>query len=1266
MKPDKTGRNPVSRIAIDTGGTFTDGIAVLEDGETRRVKVLSNAALRGRVMDPPSGNRIQVDLAPLFVPKQLLIGFTASRPGGEPLAVVRGQQGDFELELDRTIELERGEQIELRAPFDAPRLAMHLLLGTNEDTISDKALALRVATTRGTNALLENKGAPFAMVLDEGLEDLLEIGDQSRPDIFALDVRRDRLRPAEIRGIGGRLASDGSSTKPIDEADFDDIATALSSQRGSTIGIALAHAWRTPEREEAVADALRKRGFERVICSTELSRSDQLLPRAETTAVEATLSPILGRFLDDLLPDSVNRKDDAVFVMTSAGGLEPAGTFRAKDGLLSGPAGGVSGAARSAGASGFEGLLGFDMGGTSTDVSRHQDDFVYRFETKVGPARIQAPCIAIETVAAGGGSICHVTDEGLAVGPRSAGASPGPACYGAGGPLTITDVNLLLGRGAPEHFGIPIDLTRSEAALEELRRDLRGRGFDDAGRMEILEGLRDIADERMAEAMRSISIREGVDPRRHILVPFGGAGGQHGCAIAERLGMETILIPSDTGLLSAVGLLHAEEERFAERTIMQRLDTLDPRLRHTIRELEDEALASLASPDGEVRRRLVALRLEGQDSVIQLEYDDDLDMRRSFSDAFEAIYGYPTPRRPIEVAWARVVTIDRSGEREEVQRLETPSRDCEVAERRTMNTREGPVEVPLHLRNRFRTGDGIHGPALVQEAGATVVVETGWYGVVQPNGSLILTRERHALSREPELHGGDGAAAAELVSSRLGAIATGMGRLLERTALSVNVKQRLDFSCAILDAKGHLLVNAPHMPIHLGSMGLCVRRTVEMLDPGPRDVIVTNHPACGGSHLPDVTTIAPIHERIDGGRRLGFVAVRAHHAEIGGSRPGSTPPFARTLVEEGVLIPPTRLVADGRERFDDLAALLDGAPWPTRRREENLADLAAQVASTRHGVERIIELAAALGTDRYLELSDKVRRNAARAAADSIATLGDFERRVTQSLDDGSVIKLHVKGDGRRLLIDFTGTSGLHPGNFNAPVAIATGATVYIMRLLADRPIPMNEGLLDPVDLVIPPGMLDPAFSGDATRDPAVCAGNTETSQRIVDTLLLAFELAACSQGTMNNLLLGNDTFGYYETICGGAGATEHGPGCPAVHTHMTNTRITDPETLEARYPVRLETFRIRRGTGGTERHPGGDGVTRALRALEPLDISLVAQHRKEAPFGLSGGGPGTVGEARAIRVDGSIEPLEGSAECSLQVGDVIEISTPGGGGWGA
>ena len=1254
--------NPPLRIAIDTGGTFTDAVAIGPSSAPKRVKVLSSAALRGRVATQPAPRELTIALPNLTVCAGLLSGFTLRRPGGETLAEVSEHPDSVHVLLDRPVSLEKNTPIELQAPFDAPRLALHLLLGRNqEDSFAD--IAVRVATTRGTNALLEGTGDPFALVLDEGLEDLLEIGDQSREDIFALDIKRRCLHPRLVVGIGGRLDARGNPLGVLSDVDLDALADRLQVLEVKAIGIALLHAWRSPEQERALANALRQRGIKDVICSTDLSLAQGLLPRTETLAVEVTLRRILDEFVDKILPETQGREH--LSVMTSSGGLTPAADFRAKDGLLSGPAGGVVGAATAGRSCSIDRLLGFDMGGTSTDVSRYDKEFIYRFETRVGPARIQAPCVAIESVAAGGGSICHVSEEGLAVGPRSAGATPGPACYGAGGPLTLTDVNLLLGRGDPDLFGIPIELHHAEEALECLRQDLRAHGQDDPGREAVLEGLLDIANERMAEAMRSISIREGADPGQNTLVPFGGAGGQHACAIAERLGIRRILVPKHAGLLSAFGVLNAREERFAEATVLRTLEEAIDSLDEDVHALESEALAKLSSESGTIGRRILALRLAGQDAVIQVEHVAGDSPERRFRKAFRNLYGYPPPDRAIEVAWIRVVAIEDAIELDlDASACDAPAPSVDPSKLR-MHTRGVSREVAVIARGSLASGSRISGPMILHEDGATTVVDEGWAGQVLSSGALLLESENRQEPGQALMHGAQGAAAAELVSARLGAIATGMGHLLERSALSVNVKQRLDFSCAVLDDAGRLLVNAPHMPIHLGSMGICVRRTLDFLDPGPGDLIVTNHPACGGSHLPDLTTIAPVHERPDGGKRLGFVAVRAHHAEIGGTRPGSTPPFATHLIEEGVLIAPLKVVTDGQSRLDEFSELLRSARWPSRRPEENLADLQAQIAATRHGVERIGELAAAIGSNRYATLAQRVHDNAASAARTAIARLGTFERTVSQKLDDGALIQLHVRCDGERMLLDFSGSSGVHPGNFNAPIAITTGAVVYLMRILADREVPMNEGLLVPVDLVIPPGMLNPGFTGDAAVDPAVCAGNTETSQRIVDTLLLPFELAASSQGTMNNFLFGTDAFGYYETIAGGAGATPQAPGCSGVHTHMTNTRITDPEILEDRYPVRLERFRIRRSSGGRGAHRGGDGLVRSIRALETIEVSLVGQHRVEQPYGLSGGSPGAPGKAYIDRIDGSHIELDSSAECTLNAGDLVTIETPGGGGWG-
>lgn len=1246
-------------VAIDTGGTFTDAVARSPSGRQSQVKVFSNGALRARVLEREADDRFRLDLHGLTVPEDLLLGFTIRTLVDDAFPTVIASDGDS-IRLDAPLSASPGDVLELKAPFDAPRLALHLLLGLSPGQTFPR-IELRVATTRGTNALLEGKGDDFALILNEGLKDILRIGDQSRRDLFALANHRESLEATCAFETTARLDHDGTIIHEADAKELDRIADELKNSGVSACGISLIHAYRNPGFEVDVAEALSARGVENIIKATELSTSHGLGARTETLAVEASLRQIMKTFVQDLLPESSEQRN--VAVMTSSGGLTSEAVFQAKDGLLSGPAGGVVGASLAAIRSGEDRILGFDMGGTSTDVSRWDRQMLYRFETKVGPARIQSPCLAIETVAAGGGSICFFGSGGLSVGPHSAGASPGPACYGAGGPLTVTDVNLLAGRVSAERFGIPVDVDAAESALEDLMDSMVEAGRERPGRDELLLGLLEIANERMSEAMQSISIREGAAPADHALVPFGGAGGQHACAIAHRLGIERILFPTGAGLLSAHGVLDAPDQRFEQRELDLDLKEASSVLPDLFESLTDSATARLSADTVDYEtRRIVALRLSGQDDVIQIDHDSRKALDSVFQDEFTRLYGYAPPARRIEVAWVRVVVTGKRPPEPFVPRTHDPLPSNAIDRDATclkMLTESGWLDSTLHHRSDLTPGTRLSGPAIIDDDGATLVVESGWSLTVQDDHALMVTRTSAQL-RSLDV---SGVVASELVSARIGDIAVSMGRLLERTALSVNVKQRLDFSCAVLDRKGRLLVNAPHMPIHLGSMGLCVRETIARLQPGVDDVIVTNHPACGGSHLPDVTLVAPVHD--DRKTRLGYVAVRAHHAEIGGSRPGSTPPFASSLVEEGVIIPPMLIVEDGVECFDDVERTLKDAKYPSRRCDENIADLRAQLASIRHGASRVSELARSIGTESFMNLSDSVRVRAADSARRAIRNLGPLRRTVTQHLDDGTTIRLALISDGERMTLDFGGTSARHPRNFNAPLAITLGATVYMMRLLADEDLPMNEGLLEPIDLQVPESFLNPSFSGDAALDPAVCAGNTETSQRVTDTLMLAFELAACSQGTMNNLLFGDETFGYYETIAGGSGATRDADGTDAIHTHMTNTRITDPETLESRYPVTLERFEIRRGSGGSGRRHGGDGVIRCLRARKALELSFIGQHRKERPYGLQGGGAGSSGRQYLERRDGSIIELSGSEECRLEIGDAITIETPGGGGWG-
>jgi 5-oxoprolinase (ATP-hydrolysing) len=1246
------------QIWIDTGGTFTDCLAVHTDGTRRRAKVLTSSALRGRVERVVDTSRLRIAES-WSAPDGFVTGFQLhllDQPGTPPVEVAAHAGG--ELELAQPVRTEAGATFEVRTDDPAPLVAARLATATPAGAALPPH-GLRLATTLGTNALLQRRGAALALFVSAGFADLLRVGTQQRPDLFALSIVRPTPLPEVVVEVPGRVALDGTVLRPLDLAAVERQARALHDRGVRVAAVALVGSYRWPDHERQVCRLLRRIGFEHVCGSAELSPLISFLTRAETAVVNAYLTPILERFLRRIEQGS---GASPLMVMTSAGGMVRSGAFAPKDSLLSGPAGGVVGAAAAGRLSGFERVISFDMGGTSTDVARFDGDYDYRFEQRVGDARLAAPAMAIETVAAGGGSICAVNEQGaLAVGPGSAGADPGPACYGAGGPLTITDVNLLLGRLDPTRLRFPVSRERARQALHALEQQLDRRPDTD----QLLEGLLELANERMADAIRGVSLRRGYDPADYILVAFGGAGPQHACGVADRLGIRTVLVPSDAGLLSARGMGQAAVERFAARQVLRPLAEVEGAIDGWLEELALEAREALRA-DGvtderaETRRRLASLRLLGQDSAITLDVapGDSGRLADLFARRFEALYGYRHPEGcPLELESLRVVVSDGGGDVEvEPPAPSTPRSSCKTG---TLQARFDGAwhDTPCFRRDEIADLDG---PAVVVDPYSTTVVEPGWRASRDAAGALV-------LRRRADLGGGAIARAEavelELFVGRLAAIAEQMGELLRRTALSTNIKERLDFSCAVLDADGELVVNAPHIPVHLGSLGLCVRHLTGTVSMGPGDVVVTNHPAFGGSHLPDVTVVSPVHS---GGRRVGYVASRAHHAEIGGSRPGSMPPSARRLVEEGVVIPPLHLVRAGEPRWEEVEALLRRAPFPSRAVADNLADLAAQIAANRQGAAALGELAASSGEDGLRRHMEALKARAERRIRAALAALPDGDYRARDTLDDGTPLAVRVTIGGDRARIDFTGTGEVHPGNLNATPAIVRGVVIYVLRLLVRRDLPLNEGLMRAVELSIPGGsLLSPAFPDDPARAPAVVGGNVETSQRLVDLLLAALGLSACSQGTMNNVVFGNDRFGYYETVGGGAGAGPGFDGESGVHTHMTNTRITDVEVVEQRYPVRVERFGLRRGSGGAGRHQGGDGLVRELTFLEPVELSLLTQRRAAGPCGLAGGAPGRPGEQRLVRADGEQVALEAIDGCQARPGDRLVLETPGGGGYG-
>jgi 5-oxoprolinase (ATP-hydrolysing) len=859
-----------------------------------------------------------------------------------------------------------------------------------------------------------------------------------------------------------------------------------------------------------------------------------------------------------------------------------------------------------------------------------------------------APVLAIETVAAGGGSICGFNDDELFVGPESAGANPGPACYGAGGPLTITDVNLVLGRLDPKQFGIPVNIDAAQSALDQVRQSIP----EPPSEQDLLSGFLDIANERMADAVRKISIREGYDPSDYSLVAFGGAGGQHACAIAEKLGVSTVLCPSDAGLLSARGLREAVMERFAERQILQPLDTLAQALGDTFAELETSALGSLKAEGFSdkqiiVRRRLVSLRHEGQESTEEIAFDTTIDLPTAFRERYENLFGYWPDNKSIEVVSARVVASTHP-----------PS----VATESFCNSTGQPINEPMISRVSLNIGQRIEGPSIVQDRFCTLGIDPGWVGTLGSEGTLKLTRPSGAYEASNVAH--SPLIELELFTNRFASIVEEMGQLLQRTAVSTNVKERLDYSCALLDPDGQLVVNAPHIPVHLGALGLCVRSIALGQELGSGDMIVTNHPGHGGSHLPDITVISPVFDAAE--QLLGYVANRAHHAELGGISPGSMPPLAKSLAEEGVVILPTFLYRGSKARFGGIEKLLTAKPYPSRSPDDNLADLKAQGAANLLGTQALQRLAATHGSEKVTDYMGQIRQRAADAIARRITTLEPRRHTATERMDDGTQLKATIEvGDGK-IRIDFTGTDALHSGNFNATPAIVQSAVIYVVRLLVNEPVPLNEGLMEHVEITLPRCLLNPEFPDDPTQAPPVVGGNVETSQRLVNLLLKPFGIVAASQGTMNNLIFGNERFSYYETICGGTGAGPGFDGADAVHSHMTNTAITDPEILEWRFPVRLERFAIRKNSGGQGEFTGGNGIVRELVFTEPVSLSLLTQNRTQGPYGLNRGQAGHPGQQRlATKPNGEEKELASVAQEELETGDRLIIKTPGGGGWG-
>ncbi|HVU20007.1 MAG TPA: hydantoinase B/oxoprolinase family protein [Rhizomicrobium sp.] len=1116
---------------------------------------------------------------------------------------------------------------------------------------------VRMGTTVATNALLERKGEPTALVITRGFADQLRIGNQNRPKLFALRIELPDMLYSRVIEADERVTAEGGVLRPLDEAALRGDLEMARKDGFAACAILFIHGYRYPAHEQRAAEIARELGFRQVSVSHETAPLPKFVSRGDTTMADAYLSPVLGRYTSKIAGALGDAK---LFFMTSNGGLAAPDFFCGKDAILSGPAGGVVGMAETAREAGFDHVIGFDMGGTSTDVARFDGAYERVYETEVAGVRLRTPMMAIHTVAAGGGSILHYDGERFRAGPDSAGAMPGPKAYRGGGPLTVTDANVMTGKLRPEFFPAifgpradqPLDAGIVRMAFEAIAGDIRGDRSAEA----IADGFIRIAVENMANAIKKISVAKGYDARRYALSCFGGAGGQHACLVADALDMTTIFVHPLSGLLSAYGMKRADLRSVRQRALGWKLEGAEAEIGRALDELRGPAVEELRAQGVEntVTCPQVHIRYEGSDTTIPIPFSKG--MAKEFAQKHAQQFGFGLEGRALIAESIEVEVAGSNDVAESTPAARHVASDAPPEQARFFSQGFWH-DAAVHYTEALESGAIIDGPALLIEPHQTIVVEAGWRAEVTASRALVLKRvvprvvQRVADTQaDPVL--------LEVFANLFMAIAEEMGVTLQNTAASVNIKERLDFSCAIFDGKGALIANAPHMPVHLGSMGDCVtaimRKHPEMRE---GDVFVTNAPYDGGTHLPDITVVMPVF--VDGARAF-FVASRGHHADIGGVTPGSMPPFSKDIAEEGILFDGIRMVRDGV--FDDAAvrAVLASSAWPARNPEQNIADLKAQAASCAKGAQELKRICALHGRAVVEAYMRHVQDNAEEEVRRVIGALkdGTFE----MPMDGGMKICVSVTVDraARSARIDFTGTSAQRANNFNAPGSVTKAAVLYVFRCLVESDIPMNAGCLKPLEIVVPEGsLLNPRPPG------AVAAGNVETSQAVVDALFGCLGVLAASQGTMNNLTFGNERYQYYETICGGAGAGRDFDGTSAVHTHMTNSRLTDPEILEMRYPVIVEQFGIRRGSGGAGAYRGGDGAIRRIRFREKMTAAILSTRRETAPFGLEGGGAGAKGVTTVIRTDGAREILRAQDEASVDAGDAIEILSPGGGGFG-
>ncbi len=1130
---------------------------------------------------------------------------------------------------------------------------------------------VKMGTTVATNSLLERTGAPCVLVTTRGFKDALRIGYQTRPSLFARQIARPDLLYQQVIEIDERHSVSGEVLVPLDrKLAFTELKSAYDSGIRSC-AIVFMHGYRYHQHEKEVAQIASDIGYTQISTSHDVSPLMKLIGRGDTTVVDAYLSPVLKRYVNQVANELNGVR---LMFMQSNGGLTDAKRFQGKDSILSGPAGGVVGAVETSKIADCNKIIAFDMGGTSTDVSHYAGSYERAYETLVAGVRIRSPIMRIHTVAAGGGSILKFDGLKYRVGPESAGANPGPACYRRDGPLTITDCNLILGKLQPEFFpkifgpdgNQALDLETVQKKFNQLAESIRDETGDSRTAYGVADGFLKIAVDNMANAIKKISVQRGYDITQYTLCSFGGAGGQHACLVADALGIEKVFVHPQAGVLSAYGIGLADVRAMYEEAVEARLSeeliaSLAPRYAKLAeRGTNEVSNQGIAENNIDIHKR-IHVRYEGTDSAVEVDCSDHDSIRRNFEETHRQRYGFIMPDKAVMAEAISVETVGRTA--------------MHVEQEYDLNARTAPLnpvsaakvyfagefhDTQVYLREDLQPGDDITGPAIIIESTGTTVVEQDWAVTTTRHNHLILRRVKPRPKQQAVGTNAD-PVMLEVFNNLFMSIAEQMGASLENSAYSVNIKERLDFSCAIFDAQGDLVANAPHMPVHLGSMSesvhIVIRNRRGKMKPG--DAYILNNPYNGGTHLPDITVITPVFEQVKG-TILFYVASRGHHADVGGITPGSMPPDSQVIEEEGVLIDDVQLIDQGQFLENNIKELLLGAKYPVRNVEQNLADIKAQVAANEKGVQELGAMVAHFGLDVVIAYMQHVQDNAEGAVKNVLKALRDGHFRY--EMDDGNAIEVAISVDqnNQTAMVDFTGTSNQLDNNFNAPSSVARAAVMYVFRTLVDDEIPMNEGCLKPIEINIPDNcMLKPVYPA------AVVAGNVETSQYITDALYGALGVMAAAQGTMNNLTFGNERYQYYETICGGSGAGPNFDGTDAVHTHMTNAKLTDPEILEWRFPIRLDSFEIRPDSGGQGRHRGGNGTIRKLRFLEPMIAAILSGHRIVPPYGMAGGEPGETGHNYVIRADGKRENLGSTDRTEMNENDVFVIETPGGGGFG-